>query len=341
MQLVKQSFEILEQKIPVRKLDDHSCSHFREQYMENMYKHIELCGRVCYHSLDRIAEDSAEKFVKGLIKSGHNSVLEHGVVYLRILVNKENHIYKYLYNAILEKYKANPYSKTCTFDSVYGFNYIITTNYRTIIENGWEDDLQYLCEPTKYHEKRHTVLLHSCIHCYKDLTRHRKISFSIESTRYCRYSDTERFGEMKFVLPPWCKYISPGRAYWYDGICYRTGAIEENNFMGDRSWTKPSESDDEKEWKAELKFIRKLDDDSKTYNELIELGWQPQQAAEILPQCTAADVVMSGYSSDWEFIFSLRTSYIHATGQPHPLVSEIMDPLYDEFVNKQWIRSLK
>ena len=110
--------------------------------------------------------------------------------------------------------------------------------------------------------------------------------------------------------------------------------------MGDRSLTKPSESDNEKEWKAELKFIRKLDDDSKTYNELIELGWQPQQAAEILPQCTAADVVMSGYSSDWEFIFSLRTSYIHATGQPHPLVSEIMDLLYDEFVNRNYIKKL-
>ena len=33
----------------------------------------------------------------------------------------------------------------------------ITMNYRHIVENGWLDDLQYICEPTEYHEKRTTV----------------------------------------------------------------------------------------------------------------------------------------------------------------------------------------
>lgn len=40
-------------------------------------KHIELCGRVCYKSEDRITEDSARKFVADIIKRGHESVLEH------------------------------------------------------------------------------------------------------------------------------------------------------------------------------------------------------------------------------------------------------------------------
>ncbi len=40
-------------------------------------KFIEQCGRVCYKSEDKITEGSAEKFVRGLIKSGHESVLEH------------------------------------------------------------------------------------------------------------------------------------------------------------------------------------------------------------------------------------------------------------------------
>ena len=33
----------------------------------------------------------------------------------------------------------------------------ITMNYRHIVENGWLDDLQYICEPTEYHEKRVAV----------------------------------------------------------------------------------------------------------------------------------------------------------------------------------------
>lgn len=40
-------------------------------------KHIERCGRVCYKSEDRITDGSAERFVAGLIRRGHESVLEH------------------------------------------------------------------------------------------------------------------------------------------------------------------------------------------------------------------------------------------------------------------------
>lgn len=40
-------------------------------------KHIEKCGRVCYKSEDKIQEQSAEKFVAGIIKRGHEAVLEH------------------------------------------------------------------------------------------------------------------------------------------------------------------------------------------------------------------------------------------------------------------------
>ena len=38
---------------------------------------LEQCGRVCYKSEDKITEDSAEKFLAGIIKRGHEAVLEH------------------------------------------------------------------------------------------------------------------------------------------------------------------------------------------------------------------------------------------------------------------------
>ena len=43
----------------------------------SVLQHIELCGRVCYKSEDKITDTSAAKFVAGIIKHGHEAVLEH------------------------------------------------------------------------------------------------------------------------------------------------------------------------------------------------------------------------------------------------------------------------
>ncbi len=40
-------------------------------------KRLEECGRVCYKSEDKITENSAPGFVAGIIKRGHEAVLEH------------------------------------------------------------------------------------------------------------------------------------------------------------------------------------------------------------------------------------------------------------------------
>ena len=53
MKLIKPSFEILEQGPGIH----------------GIYKQIELAGRTCYKSLDRITEDSAKDFVNRMIKS--------------------------------------------------------------------------------------------------------------------------------------------------------------------------------------------------------------------------------------------------------------------------------
>lgn len=351
MKLVKQSYEILEQEIPVHKLDDYSGFHFREQYLENMYKHIERCGRTCYKSENKITPDSSKKFVDGLIKSKHLSVLEHGTIYLYIPVNPYDSDLVY---HVRNEYVENPYSKAIyvgldddepPYRDILGnpthgdMQYVITTNFRVLVENDWLDDLKYLCEPTKYHELRHTVLLHSCIHTYKDLTRHRKMSFSIESTRYCNYSKTDKFGEMKFVLPPWLQEPWMKKrndlgiyTYWEDKNPSELGIMppydDSKELLVDGYASYFNEE--------EYEFLTTLLDAEKKYNKLIFLGWQPQQAAEVLPQCTAADVIMSGFDEDWKFVFNLRSDTA-LTGKPHPLVEELMTPLRDEFKTNNWI----
>ena len=49
---------------------------------------IEVAGRVCYKSEDKIQEGSAEKFIAGIIKKGHEAVLEHGVLTVKFICDR-------------------------------------------------------------------------------------------------------------------------------------------------------------------------------------------------------------------------------------------------------------
>ena len=45
-----------------------------------LLRKIERCGRICYRSEEKITSDSYKGFLRGLIKRGHLSVIEHGSV---------------------------------------------------------------------------------------------------------------------------------------------------------------------------------------------------------------------------------------------------------------------
>ena len=49
---------------------------------------IETAGRVCYKSEDKIQEGSAEKFIAGIIKRGHEAVIEHGVITVKFICDR-------------------------------------------------------------------------------------------------------------------------------------------------------------------------------------------------------------------------------------------------------------
>ena len=190
MQLIKSSFEILEQTPGI----------------QGVKKQIERAGRTCYKSEDKITDISCEEFVNRMVNSGHGAMLEHGTVYLKIP-------YKYIDVScnldipIMEdsvaKYTENKYSNCTTINHIA----YITTNYRVLVENGWLDDLQYQCEPTEYHEKRITVKFILPISISREFIRHRTASFAEQSTRYCNYSKSKFGEELTFITP-----------YWYDNI---------------------------------------------------------------------------------------------------------------------------
>ena len=55
---------------------------------KQILKHIELCGRTCYKSEGKITDDSCEKFVAGIIRRGHEAVLEHYNITLRFVCDR-------------------------------------------------------------------------------------------------------------------------------------------------------------------------------------------------------------------------------------------------------------
>lgn len=55
---------------------------------ETVLKNIELAGRTCYKSHDKITPDSAAAFVKRILKSGHHSVIEHMAITVRFICDR-------------------------------------------------------------------------------------------------------------------------------------------------------------------------------------------------------------------------------------------------------------
>jgi len=51
-------------------------------------KQIETAGRICYKSEDKITATSAKRFVKSIIEKGHESVLEHANVTVRVICDR-------------------------------------------------------------------------------------------------------------------------------------------------------------------------------------------------------------------------------------------------------------
>ena len=71
MKVIKPSFEVLD----------------RIEGQE-ILKRIERAGRVCYKSEERITENSAIKFISNILKSGHESVIEHEKISVRIICDR-------------------------------------------------------------------------------------------------------------------------------------------------------------------------------------------------------------------------------------------------------------
>jgi thymidylate synthase (FAD) len=300
MKLIKANFNIIEQGPSI----------------DGIYKIIEQAGRVCYKSEDKITETSAKEFVDRMIKSGHGAMLEHGTVYLQ---------YEVVKSAInpLTKYYLNKYSKVKAKEGAIGetMRLFVTTNLRVLVENDWLKDLEYICEPTEYHERRVTIHFVCDRGVSHEFVRHRVFSFAQESTRYCNYSK-DKFQGVTYIQPPWLD----GDISNEDGS--RFNDVYTDTYLHTLTTAENAYLDLLKQW------------DNKVPDKRFKSGyknnpWTPQQARAVLPNALKTELVMTGFVSDWEHFFKLRDA-----GNAHPQARELAHPLHMEFLRRNYLVDL-
>lgn len=54
----------------------------------SIFRKLEACGRICYKSEGRITQETAEPFIAGLIRRGHESVLEHVSITMKVICDR-------------------------------------------------------------------------------------------------------------------------------------------------------------------------------------------------------------------------------------------------------------
>lgn len=287
MKLIESSVQIIEEKDP--------------------YKMIELTGRTCYKSEDKITENSAKEFVDRMIKLGHGAMLEHGTIYLTIDGEDPN----------LSKIQSNPHTKVnlVPYEVLTEGNYTIsykayiTTNLRVLVENNLKELLCYQVEPTEHHEKRITAKFICDRGVSHEFVRHRVFSFAQESTRYCDYSKDKFGNDITYIIPSWLDLPEGKYSNWDNDWC----DVSELKLLYPEvdNLSDPTNC-----------FLQSIKNAEYYYFMLINRGWKPQQARQVLPNATKTELVMTGFESDWEHFFELRCS-----GAAHPDAKKLADEL--------------
>lgn len=282
---------------------------------------IEEAGRLCYKREDKSTDDSAEAFVRGLIKRKHLSVLEHGDMIFEV---GDHHIYDAVAEGLQMIRDAGHQTPMLEMTNI-GHRYIVSGNIRAWLElfsfgslagryfigyfdpafiqgMGFMDEdaepdprlrqIRYadLVDPLeKLVHLRQTVKFTVDRGVTHEFVRHRRMSFSQESTRYCNYSDG-RFGKEITVIAP----------------CF----LEE----GTEPWSL---------WKRQCMSAETA------YFHLMNMGLMAQEARDVLPHSTKAELMVTGTLGAWDHFFDLRARQI--TGKAHPQAAKVAVPLYELF----------
>lgn len=283
---------------------------------------IEYSGRICYKSEDQIDQESAIPFVRKMAQHGHNSVLEMGVVTVRVAYSDPQLLTelmatqpRYLHVDELDAQTLLVTGSVRAFREMLIFHpecilvkataaFLAARHpyfFETILPaSGLQNDATISVtkvdladvdnfSPDLRLKHRHVgvkfIVNRAVTH---EIVRHRPCSFLQESQRYCRYSENKFGGEVTFIEP----------------MFYAKGSTEYD------LWQKA------------------MEDTEQIYLKLLETS-TPQAARTVLPNSCKTELIVYANLLEWKHIFKLRT-----TKAAEPSMREVMIPLYEELLKR-------
>ena len=311
------------------------------------YQFIERVGRTCYKSEDKITEDSAVKFVKGLVSRGHTAMIEHFWVHLSYSGD-----YRILYDKI-EDFVTNDLNDLGDYSTLFRFMQV--TN-----------DI-----------KSKTVLLSCPIRVFTELSNRklvqdniplliREMFHAVQKEYFDFFNETATFfredrvltnqfvvwNESDFIfmmkeagLPE--QEIMKHNTHTFNFICNRGVSHElvrhrpcsfaqestrycnysKDKFGKEITVIEPLwlSGKNVLEWEDWERAIRTSE---MQYFKLLDKGWSPQEARGVLPNDLKTEVVVTANETEWQHIVNLRSK--QTTGKAHPQMVEVMTPVYEE-----------
>jgi thymidylate synthase (FAD) len=283
---------------------------------------IEACGRICYKSEDKISPESAEPFIRNIIKHGHNSVTEMAALTLKVLYDSESFASQFFQllpkflqidrvdkkellvtgsvRAFRELYQANPSVKMVKaiaefLGKRHPLFYEDLLPARGLVK---QEGVRVEKVPLEtvdslpadlFVKHRHVAVLFVVNRAIThEIVRHRPVSYLQESQRYCRYSQDKFGSEVTFIKP----------------MFFKEGSEEY------RLWEKA------------------MQDTEEIYLKLLETS-SPQAARTVLPNSCKTELITFANLLEWLHIFKLRTSK-----GAEPSMREVMIPLLHKFQKK-------
>lgn len=260
---------------------------------EDPLKKIELAGRTCYKSEDKITVDSSNRFVQMLYKRKHWAMLEHAQLFF------ESHK-EVAFKDLLDQLPSHFINITCYENEETGdCRTLVSGNIRAFLDCDWISLDPYASNPVVFNDEQSKRLQGYGFSCARttlgipdnmlsdaeklahrymslrftcdrgvghELVRHRPCSFAQESTRYVNYQNRQ----IQFIEP----------ADW------------------DSGWAQQD---------REL-FIKGCQFSAETYATLLANGKTPQQARAMLPNALKTEIVVTANDLEWLHIFDLRCS---------------------------------
>lgn len=314
------------------------------------YQFIERIGRKCYKSEDKITEDSAVKFVKGLVNSKHLAMVEHYWVHLVYEHSSiEFHSFVEFLNTMSDRV-LNHYGGATDVDKFMqitevGNKTFVSMPLRVVIEllDMLKDNMMY------------SHFFDGVVSQFPDLFPE-FVASAEQTNKFVVIADDDEFSAM--IAKTMANYKCSADTIVYEVMKHKTHTVlficdrgvshelvrhrpcsfaqestrycnyQKGKFGGEISVIEPSylrENKQDIKYQLWREYCKQCEDG---YFNMLNMGCTPQEAIAVLPNSLKTEIIMTANELEWQHIVDLRAKGV--TGAPHPQMIETMTPWYEE-----------